>query len=227
MMFIVALLISDLGYTYLDALFIASTYLPTLVLVHTLTDGLKIRRRIDIITAPLAVIALFILQLLLITLANYSLRRLSYQITMPEIVINPILVFMISMLYYLPYRLIIGRFFKESKADREQRVVEFVSNRKRVKRQVAEILYIESCDTEVRLHTTDGESYRNRTNISNWQRELGDDFVRIHRSYLVNGDFIDRVNREQMTLKGSDVTLPISRSYQSEICSLLPNPNKI
>lgn len=222
MLFIVASLIVDLGYEYPDALFISSTYLPTIVLVHTLTNGFKFKGRVNIIGVLLAIIGIFILQLLLITLANYALRRLSYDITMPEIVINPILIFLIFMLYYLPYRLIVGRFFTKSDSEQEERRIEFISNRKRITISVKDIIFIESCDTEVYLHTSRGESHRSRTNISTWQRELNSKFIRIHRSHLINSDYIESVSKEELTLIGG-AKLSISRSYQQSVADYMLN----
>ncbi len=216
MLFVVAFLVTDFGYSYPDALFISSTYLPTIVLAHTLTGGFKFNGGTNIVGAILAIIGIFILQLLLIALANYALQRLSYEVNVPEIAINPILIFLIFMLYYLPYRLIIDKLFTQSQSERQQRTVEFISNRKRITISIQDILYVESCDTEVWLHTTGGESHRSRTNISGWQRELGDNFLRIHRSYLVNGDSIDSAQREEVTLKGG-AKLPVSRSYQQSV----------
>ena len=36
----------------------------------------------------------------------------------------------------------------------------------------------------IRIVTASGESYRNKTGIGQWENLLGDDFLRIHRSYL-------------------------------------------
>lgn len=223
MLFIVAYLIVDFGYTFLDALFISSTYLPTIVLVHYLTNGFRFKSKINIVSALLAIIGIFILQLLLITLANYALTGLSYDIMMPEIVINPILIFLIFILYYLPYRLIVDRSFKESKYEQEERKIEFISNRKRINLYIRDVLFIESCDTEVFLHTTRGESYRSRTNISTWQKELGVSFIRIHRSYIINKNYIDHTSKEEVTLMGG-VKLSISRSYQQSVADYINMP---
>ncbi len=216
MLFIVAFLIADFGYAYPDALFVSSTYLPTIVLAHALTRNIKFRGGVQIFGALLATFGIFILQLLLITLANYAMHRLSYEITMPKIVINPILVFMIFMLYYLPYRLIILRLFKESRAEHEERRMEFVSNRKRINLYVRDILYVESCDTEVWIHTLAGESHRSRTNISSWQRELGDDFLRIHRSYLINLNSLQSIENSTVRLS-TGLQLEVSRSYRGAV----------
>ncbi len=143
MLFLVATLITDSGYSYLDALFISSTYLPTVAIIHLLSRDVKLKNRAQIIGAISALAAIFILQILLISLANFALSRLSYEITMPKIVVNPVLVLVILLLYYLPYRVLINKIFKKVAGEEELRRVEFISNRKRTTLLVKDILYIE------------------------------------------------------------------------------------
>ncbi len=220
MLFVVALLIRDLGYSYPEALFISSTYLPTIALVELLSRELKLRTRTSVVEATLAAVGAFILQILLITLANHALHRLSFEMTMPEIVVNPILVFLIFMLYWLPYKFISTKFTpRENPAERK---IEFTSNRKRISIFTRELLYVESRDTEVWLHTSSGESYRSRTNISSWHRELDPDFLRIHRSYLINRSHIQTLSPEEATLNNG-IKLPISRSYQQSVMEMYKN----
>lgn len=216
MAFVVASLIADLGYTYPDALFVSTTYLPSIVLAHKLSNGFRSKANANPVGAISLIVAIFILQLLFITLANYAIDKLSYQITMPDIVINPVLVFLIFMLYYLPYRILVVRLFKEDRAEAGSRQIDFVSNRRRVTLAVRDILYVESRDTEVWLHTIGGESFRSKTNISGWERELEGDFLRIHRSYIVNIAHTKRVDDTSVELV-TGVQLDVSRSYRSKL----------
>ena len=64
--------------------------------------------------------------------------------------------------------------------------ISFVSERRKVTLLLADILCIESNDSEVTLHAVDGTRYRTRTRISQWERLLDERFVRIHRAWLVN-----------------------------------------
>ena len=77
----------------------------------------------------------------------------------------------------------------------KDRSITFFSDRKSVTLNLADIAYIESNDTEVRIVTVSGESYRNKTGIGQWENLLGDDFLRIHRSYLVN---ISRISSSEV-----------------------------
>ena len=83
---------------------------------------------------------------------------------------------------------------------------------KTVTLDVHEIAYIESNDTEVSLVTCDSRSFRNKTRIGQWEAILGEDFVRIHRSYLVNRSAITSVSADTVMAAGH--SLPLSRKYR-------------
>ena len=70
--------------------------------------------------------------------------------------------------------------------------IRFVSERRKVALDPGEIRYVESYDSEVRIHTVSGEIYRTKTRISQWEAQLDGRFLRIHRSYIVNTERIDR-----------------------------------
>lgn len=80
-----------------------------------------------------------------------------------------------------------------------------------------DILYIESRDSEVWIYARDGQQYRNRTGISPWEDVLGSDFVRIHRSYLVNRTYASVSSPECVCIAGKE--LPISRKYKDDVHS--------
>ena len=99
------------------------------------------------------------------------------------------------------------------------RPITFISDRKAVTLDAENIAYIESNDTEVRVVTLDGQSYRNKTGISQWENLLGDGFLRIHRSYLVNKDAITRIDGDLLYV--DDIELPISRKYKDSVVNNL------
>ena len=66
---------------------------------------------------------------------------------------------------------------------------------------VREVLYAESFGRKVMLHFTGGQvEYYER--IGNLERALGARFFRVHRSFLVNMDMIDRFTRTEVLLRG-------------------------
>ena len=97
----------------------------------------------------------------------------------------------------------------------KDRTITFFSDRRSVTLPVADIAYIESNDTEVRIVTVSGESHRNKTGISQWENLLGDGFLRIHRSYLVNTALMTVTSPDTVTV--GDVQLPVSRKYKETV----------
>lgn len=97
--------------------------------------------------------------------------------------------------------------------------ITFCSDRKRVSMLPSQMLYIESCDTEVYIHTTDGRKLRNKTGISQWESALGYPFIRIHRAFLVNCNHVESYNQD--TVKVGEESLPVSRKYQKGLKDIL------
>ena len=96
--------------------------------------------------------------------------------------------------------------------------ITFFSERRSVTLRRADIAYIESNDTEVRVVTVSGESYRNKTGIGQWANLLGEDFLRIHRSYLVNIALATRTVPD--TVMVGTTELPVSRKYREAVQQL-------
>lgn len=95
------------------------------------------------------------------------------------------------------------------------RTVTFFSDRKSVSLPLAQIAYVESNDTEVRVVTAEGAVYRNKTGIGQWENLLGEDFIRIHRSYLVNLSMLVPESPECVLVNG--IRLPVSRKYRDKV----------
>ena len=74
-----------------------------------------------------------------------------------------------------------------------------------------DILYLESRIRILRLGTAERE-YSFYDSLDHAQQELGESFLRCHRSFLVNIDRIRRYSSSEIVLEG-DVPIPVSRSY--------------
>ncbi len=96
-----------------------------------------------------------------------------------------------------------------------KRTITFFSERKSVTLALDDIAYVESNDTEVRIVTPGGESYRNKTGIGQWENLLGNDFLRIHRSYLVNLAKTRLASPDAVDVCG--IQLPVSRKYKDNV----------
>lgn len=97
----------------------------------------------------------------------------------------------------------------------EDKTITFISDRHKVSILPSEILYIESNDREVTIYATENRTYRNKTGISQWENILGDNFIRIHRSYIVNRASIKSIDKDFICIGG--IELPISRKYYKAV----------
>lgn len=88
------------------------------------------------------------------------------------------------------------------------------SNRKNTKIAYRDIQYVESLADYVTIHLNSEKSIITKEKISVLANQLPDNFIRIHRSYLVNFDQIQSFNKEELVI--NTTTLPISRTYKKE-----------
>lgn len=212
---LLAAILGSLGYMLDQALLIGLIFSPCALLLEILMP--KARKPMDKVYLALAVLASVIL--LIIVLHYYAWSRLDprnlYRSVkeVPPMLINP--AFLGLILTSLAY----GDYFWAKWLDKrfkdEDRSVTFFSDRKSVTLRRSEIAYIESNDTEVRIVTAAGESYRNKTGISQWEHLLGSDFLRIHRSYLVNLSVSTLASPDTVNVGG--VPLPVSRKYKDAV----------
>ncbi|MEQ6118419.1 LytTR family DNA-binding domain-containing protein [Reichenbachiella sp. MALMAid0571] len=92
------------------------------------------------------------------------------------------------------------------------------SNRESILIQLNDITHIESLADYVKIHTPDNLTMT-KEKISKLQKELPSHFIRIHRSYIVNKNFIDSFSKEKIKINGFE--LPISRTYKKQVLELL------
>lgn len=127
----------------------------------------------------------------------------------PLLFSNPIFLFVLLVAFVLPCELL-SRWLRR-KLPRSRNIT-FVSERRKVTLEFAAIVYVESNDTEVLLHTLDGTVYRTRTRISQWEQLLDDRFVRVHRSYIVNAEHVAGVTAQGVVIGG--MPIEFSRKYR-------------
>lgn len=84
-----------------------------------------------------------------------------------------------------------------------------------VKLYEADILYVESFQHYISIHTK-GQEYKIKENISAFADRLGPVFFRIHRSYLVSLKYVIRISRTMVILEGG-TELPLARGKYDEI----------
>jgi two-component system, LytTR family, response regulator LytT len=104
---------------------------------------------------------------------------------------------------------------KTEKKKMEKPFLELISNRKLVRIQYENIIYIESLADYVKVHTEKKEDINSKEKISVLENLLPVKFLRIHRSFIVNTDKISRFNYNEVEI--GDVVLNIGRSYKKDI----------
>jgi DNA-binding LytR/AlgR family response regulator len=93
------------------------------------------------------------------------------------------------------------------------------SERKMVKINFDEILYVESLSDYIKIHTIDAVLVTRET-ISNLEMKLPSlQFLRIHRSYIVNLKKIDSYTNEFIEIEKN--AIPISRTYKENVLKKL------
>ncbi|MCL2192515.1 MAG: LytTR family transcriptional regulator, partial [Treponema sp.] len=86
---------------------------------------------------------------------------------------------------------------------------------------IKDIVYLEASDRKIIIHLCDGSQddfYGALKEIYDEQFE-GLDFIFIHASYVVNFDYVEAIKYNCVTIKGSTISLPVSRSRKNEVRS--------
>lgn len=207
MVVVISLVLLSFSYSPTEALFISVSFLPCVLLIEYFYRQLSFRRPFDLAWFALGVL---FTQYLILLLAH-ALFFEAPATRLPGVLLNPVFVWLVLFVYLAPLKLIEHYLAGRTEANAKQ-FVDFISDRKRVSVEVGRIVYIESNDDEVWLHTDDGRAYRNKTNISHWERELGQPFLRTHRSFLVNAALIERYDEAAVYVRS--VRIDISRKYR-------------
>ena len=242
---LLSVVLCSMGYQLPEALMLSTSLLPVAIIFRQMIARINFTAKRLEVAKSLVCILLFVLILafLAVHIAQsvilYDYRQMSMNdFTVPPMLLNPI--FLLSMLTLMiigDYGL--GRILGKRLPEAEETItfasdihsmtlaeqdnpslktngpITFVSNRQSMTLERQEILYVESCDTEVWIHATDGRRFRNKTAISSWSRLLGPEYLRIHRSYLVRVSACTRLDHDNVVL--GDVRLPISRKYKEMV----------
>ena len=220
MILLTALMLCSLSYTFLESCLLATLLLPGGIIIKfmlpkILLQPVKARIR-DLV---LLFITALIIEILLIFIGHgimFSMKHPFYyepyfEPIVNNMIVNPVFLTLLLILFSGGDYLLDDYLSKHLK--QAPKTITFTSDRKPVTLLQADILYVESNDTEVWIHAADGQKYRNKTPISQWENMLGIEFVRIHRSFLVSRAHILRADADTLTLTNQQ-TLPISKKYQ-------------
>lgn len=92
------------------------------------------------------------------------------------------------------------------------------SDKKNYKMRFADILYIESLDNYIKVHTSDNAIICYES-LSHILEKLSTDFIRIHRSYIVNIKKVDVFTTAYLEIKGTKLT--IGRNYREKVSQIM------
>jgi len=91
-------------------------------------------------------------------------------------------------------------------------------DRKQVKVRLDDILYIQSLKDYIKIFMKNG-SHIVKQKISVFEKELGNDFIRVHRSYIINPGKVTAYTKHDIEI--GDHEIPIGESYRAEVKAAL------
>ena len=209
---IIAMILLSLGYPFALGLLMGSLFLPgTFLVKYLLPKIFKEESKKKTANTIFLFIAVAVLEFLLIISVHIWISDQAYP-SIAGVLVNPMFVAVVITL------LCLGDWFLSkylSSILPEDKTITFISDRHKVSILPSEILYIESNDREVTIYATENRTYRNKTGISQWENILGDNFIRIHRSYIVHRASIKSIDKDFICI--GEIELPISRKYYKAV----------
>ena len=94
------------------------------------------------------------------------------------------------------------------------------SNKKHIKVEFEQILYVESIKDYVRIHTAE-KNITTKDKISDFENKLPSTFLRVHRSFIVNTNKITAFTKQDIEIDKREI--PIGRSYKEVILKKFGN----
>ena len=225
--FLVALVLTSLGYRFMEAVFISTMFLPGALAAKYFFPKVDFRnRKAGIRDTVFIVLGILVAELFLFLVTHFYVLRYRENVAdwigLPEILTNPIFIALILT------ALAAGSYFFERWLDRKRPTkpapITFTSDRKPVTLPLEEILYVESNDATTTVVATGDRHFKNITPISQWEAILKPHFLRIHRSYLVNKDAITRVDGDLLYV--DEIELPVSRKYKDAVVNEIPGRSR-
>ena len=224
---LVAVILSSLGYRFMEAVFIGTVFLPGALAAKYFFPKVDFRnRKAGIRDTVFIVLGILVAEVFLFLMTHYYIMRYRENMdewtALPDILTNPVFIAVIIT------ALAAGSYFFERWLDRKRPTapapITFTSDRKPVTLPLSEILYVESNDATTTVVATGDRRFKNITPISQWEAILKPHFLRIHRSYLVNKDAVTRVDGDLLYV--DDIELPVSRKYKEAVVNQIPGRSR-
>lgn len=216
----IALMLTSLDYCFSDALFISMSFVPGCLVLRWLLPHMSFTNlKKGIFNLLVVALAVILTDMILVIWCHILMNGLmvSFYSGFPTLLVNPAFLSLV-MIVLTGGDYVLSRYLK-SRFRNDSHPVTFTSDYRKVTLDMSEILFVESRDTEVWVCATDGRKYRNKTGITQWENLLGEDFIRVHRSFVVRRSFVTAVASDTVTL-GDGNEIPVSRKYRETVSSL-------
>lgn len=111
-------------------------------------------------------------------------------------------------------------------SEMSQRKIMLKSEYKNVAVLVDDILYVEAMDNYVKVFRVNQPTVVSQISLKNLIQALPEnDFIRVHRSYVVAVNKVSRFTKQQLTLTDTSVLIPVGRMYADEVFKTLTAMN--
>lgn len=108
-------------------------------------------------------------------------------------------------------------FFRNQLEEKEEQKLVFENREGKIAIPYSKIYYLEVREKKVYVRLKEKE-YSKYESLENISKDLPDNFMRCHRSFIVNTDYISKVKlSENLIYLDDDILVPLSRSYKSEM----------
>ena len=224
-MLVTAQILVSLDYDQGQATMMSLAFLPSALALsfflpkvdRTLGRRERIQDTVFIVLGVMSMAFLFLFLLQVILFSNHSHERFW---DFPAMLRNPFFIAAILALLAYGHYLLVTWLEKRYPSTRP---ITFNSEHRKISLKKEDILYVESRDSEVWIMARDGQAYRNRNGITQWENLLGDGFLRIHRAFLVN--VAESVLSSPDTVEITGKVLPVSRKYKDSVRVVLSTPH--
>ncbi len=216
----ISLMLMSLGYCFSDALFVSMSFVPGCLVLRWLLPYVSFTDlKKGIAHLLFVVLAVILTDMLLVIWCHIMMNGLqaSFDTGFPTLLVNP--AFLSLVMIVLTGGDYVLSCYLKSRFRNEPHPVTFTSEYRKVTLDLSEIIYVESRDTEVWVYATQGRHYRNKTGISQWENLLGEDFIRVHRSFVVRKESIQETVNDSLTLEDG-TSIPVSRKYREIVATL-------
>lgn len=94
---------------------------------------------------------------------------------------------------------------------RNEKYITIISNRKKFSIDVSTILYVIIKSRNAEIHVSEGIIYKTRKSLDELEAELGDDFIKVHRSCIVSARAIHDVTNKINIINGDTLKYTIRK----------------